>query len=65
VSNPEEYRQQAAKCILVAEDCDNSTSRISLMQMAQAWLRLAEHAEKNSPVRLVYETPEEQTRRSA
>jgi hypothetical protein len=35
------------------------------MEMAQAWLRLAEQAEKNSRARLVYETPDEQTQRSA
>jgi hypothetical protein len=32
-------------------------SRLSLLAMAQSWLKLAEQAVKNSETTLVYETP--------
>jgi hypothetical protein len=54
----EEYRRRAAGCILVAEDSPNSAHRLTLMEMAQVWLRLAEQAEKNSRADLAYEIPE-------
>jgi hypothetical protein len=65
VSNAEEYRRQAAKCVLVAEDCQTSTSRLALMEMAQSWLLLAGQADKNSHLDLVYESPPAQTLKSA
>src|SRR5207248_3008231 len=37
-------------------------TRITLLAMAAAWLRLAEQAERNSRLDLVYETPRERTR---
>jgi hypothetical protein len=35
------------------------------MEMAQAWLRLGEQAEKNSQLDLIYETPPAKQQRSA
>jgi hypothetical protein len=51
----DEYRQNAAKCLELADNSTEHGTRLGLMEMAQAWLRLSEQAEKNS--RSEYETP--------
>jgi hypothetical protein len=56
VSKQEEYMRHAAKCILLAEDSESSLTRLPLMEIAQAWLRLAGHAEKNERVTAPAET---------
>jgi hypothetical protein len=53
----EECRRHAADCIAVAERVADSDSKARLLEMASAWLRLAEQADKNSKTDLVYETP--------
>jgi hypothetical protein len=53
---PAEYRQSAARCLAVAELSDGLTKKV-LLEMAGAWQRLAEQAEKNLTLDLVYETP--------
>jgi hypothetical protein len=58
MSNPEEYRRRGAGCVLMAENTPDSAHRLALMEMAQAWLHLAEQAERNGHTDLVYETPE-------
>lgn len=60
LSAPEEYRRKAAQCVLVAEDTNDIGSRLLLLQMAHAWLLLAEQAEKNTKLDLTYETPPSQ-----
>ena len=65
MATSEEYRQHAAKCVLLAEETNNPGTRLALMEMAQAWLRLAEQAEKNSKLDLVYETPSPRRTRAA
>jgi hypothetical protein len=57
MSKPEEYRRKAAQCFLVAEETTSVANRLALMEMARAWLHLAEQAEKNSHSDLTYETP--------
>jgi hypothetical protein len=57
MSHAEEYRRHAAGCILLAEETTNPASRVCLMEMAQAWFRLAWQAEKNSQANLTYEGP--------
>ncbi|MGB7175847.1 MAG: hypothetical protein WBD33_03265 [Xanthobacteraceae bacterium] len=54
------YRKHAAQCIEIALRAPVET-RLELLNIAQAWLALAEHAEKNvqAPT-AVYETPEQQ-----
>jgi hypothetical protein len=61
MASAEEYRRRGAGCVLMAEDTPNSAHRLALMEMAQAWLHLAEQAEKNGRTDLVYETPEHPT----
>ncbi len=51
------YRLHAAKCIQIAHQSSNPESKLALLDMAQAWLALAEQAAKNSDIVLVYETP--------
>jgi len=58
MSSAEAYRRRAAGCILIAEESTNSSHRLALMEMAHAWFRLAEQADKNGRTDLVYETPE-------
>jgi hypothetical protein len=57
MSKQETYRHNAAKCLEMADKTSDVAIRIALVDMAHVWLRLAEQAEKNSHLDLVYETP--------
>jgi hypothetical protein len=50
------YREYAAKCLVIAKDEQDLAERLVLLDMAQAWLALAEHAAKNAAL-VVCETP--------
>jgi hypothetical protein len=39
------YRGYAAECLALAETVENHDRKIVLVDMAMAWLKLAEHAE--------------------
>jgi hypothetical protein len=52
------YRVHAAQCILLAQKTEDADSKMALLDMAHAWLALANQNDKNSQVTLVYETPE-------
>ena len=43
-----EYRRCALECVEMANAMDNPAHRVVLLQMAQAWVRLAENADKKS-----------------
>jgi hypothetical protein len=43
-----EYRRYAAECLLIADGITNAESRILLLAMAQAWLKLARRAEEDA-----------------
>jgi len=43
-----EYRRCALECVEMANAMDNPAHRLVLLQMAQAWMRLADNAEKKS-----------------
>ncbi len=43
-----EYRRCALECVEMANAMDNPIHRLVLLQMAQAWMRLAENADKKS-----------------
>jgi hypothetical protein len=45
VSNPARYRRYAAHCIEMAKAVDLPTDKASLLDMAEAWRRLADHVE--------------------
>jgi hypothetical protein len=53
----DEYRRHALDCFRIAEVTADSRYRITLLNMAQSWLLLAQQAEKNLSTNLVYETP--------
>jgi hypothetical protein len=57
-SSAELYRANAKSCAELARKVVEAESRIALLDMARAWLALAEQAEKNSATTSVYETPE-------
>jgi hypothetical protein len=50
------YRVRAQHCLDIAAGLDSSRSLV-LLEMAQAWLRLAAQAERNQKNNIVYETP--------
>jgi hypothetical protein len=52
------YRLYAARCIEVSRHILDTDSRAAMLSMAQAWIALADQADKNSETALVYETPE-------
>ena len=55
------YRIYAAQCVELARKAPDPETRLALLNMAQAWLVLAEHANKNmhAPT-LIDEPPERQ-----
>jgi hypothetical protein len=53
----DEYKRRAVECLKLAEQVADQSSKAKLTDMAAAWLRLAEQAEKNSRAFLVYEPP--------
>lgn len=51
------YRVYAAHCVESAKATSEFTSKLVLLEMARAWLDLADQAEKNGENRHLYETP--------
>ncbi|MGA2894461.1 MAG: hypothetical protein ABSE22_16465 [Xanthobacteraceae bacterium] len=46
MTKAEQYRRYAAECIRLAQQSQNPAEKDTLLQMAEAWRRLAERAEK-------------------
>jgi hypothetical protein len=44
----QQYRRNAAECVLLVDDTLGPDDRLILMQMAAAWLRLAGQSDKDS-----------------
>jgi hypothetical protein len=57
VTNRDEYRQHALECLRLAHATNEPATRAVLTDMATAWIKLGEQAEKNGQTDLVYETP--------
>jgi hypothetical protein len=53
----ETYRRHAVQCVRLAEHVTDPALRVEFIEMAQAWQHLAEQAEKNSKLDVVYEPP--------
>jgi hypothetical protein len=51
-----EYRDRAAECLHLAHGLKDPQQRAILREMARAWLRLSDQAEKNSQADLSYKT---------
>jgi hypothetical protein len=49
------YRGFAAQCLVLAQHQHIAGDRLALINMAQAWVALAEQAEKNEPLFMVNE----------
>ena len=45
-----EYRRYAAECVLIADGMTSPGHKVSLLAMAQAWLKLARRAEDDAPL---------------
>jgi hypothetical protein len=56
-SQADEYQLRAAQCTRLAQTAKDPQAKLMLLEMARAWLVLAEQAMKNSETVLVYETP--------
>lgn len=52
------YRGYAEQCVALANDRDSAAEKLSMLNMARAWLDLADLAVKNERRQVVYETPE-------
>jgi hypothetical protein len=48
MSKADQYRHYAAECIRLAQQTQISSEKETLLNMASAWRRLAEHAESMS-----------------
>jgi hypothetical protein len=44
-----EYRRYAAECVLIADGMTSPGHKVSLLAMAQAWLKLARRSEDDAP----------------
>ena len=53
----DEYRVKAAELNALAKDEPDQLARANYINLALAYLRLAEQAEKNAATDIVYETP--------
>jgi hypothetical protein len=53
----EQYRKRARNCLDMARTLADRRRKLIALDMAQAWLKLAEQAEKNRTADIVYETP--------
>lgn len=57
MNKPDYYRQYALECLRLANDTHEPSMKAVLIDMAQAWIRLAEQAHRNRQLSLVYEAP--------
>jgi hypothetical protein len=56
------YRLYAGRCVEIAQRVEETSAKLALLDMAQAWELLAEQAAKNSETVIVYETPDRKLR---
>ena len=54
------YKLRAAHCFMLAKRATAREAKLVLLDMARAWLLLADQSQKNHQTVLVYETPEQQ-----
>ena len=59
-----EYLVRARQCLGMARDAE-TTRKVILLEMAQAWTRLAQQAERNERTEQVYERARRQARRNS
>jgi hypothetical protein len=59
MNDPDDYRRFAAECMQIAREATDPQARASFLDMARAWVLLAEHAEKGAGK---YRDPESEDR---
>jgi hypothetical protein len=42
-----EYKKLAAECVRIAQDMNDSTSKVQLLEMALSWIELSEYAARD------------------
>jgi hypothetical protein len=52
------YHGYAAQCWLFAQQQDNAGDKLALIDMAQAWVALADYVEKNESLFALYDAPD-------
>jgi hypothetical protein len=52
------YKAYAAECLEIAQKSDDREGKIALLDIARAWLALADQHDKNSQTTLVDDAPE-------
>jgi len=55
--SPGEYRENAARCMALAEQLTDGSVKKSMLGMAALWLRLADQAEKYLVTDVAYDRP--------
>ena len=53
-----QYREYAARCFHLAQRQETAGEKLALIDIAHAWSSLAEQAERNEALVVVYQTPE-------
>lgn len=53
------FRGYAAQCLVVAQHQHRAGDRLTLINMAQAWVALADQTEKNASLFAMYEIPDD------
>jgi hypothetical protein len=59
------YRRYAAECLLISDGTTDPQNRISLLAMAQAWLKLAQRAEQAASANPLDQPPSAEASSSA
>jgi hypothetical protein len=57
VSRPDYYRQYALECLRLANESNEPSTKAVLIDMAQAWIKLVEQAQRNRRLDLVHPPP--------
>jgi len=57
VSRSDYYRQYAQECLRLANETHEPNKKAVLIDMAQAWIRLVEQAQRNRQLDRVHPTP--------
>jgi hypothetical protein len=60
-----QYLAAAAECVRLAGQISDPVRKLMLVDLAATWVRLAEQADKNEHLDLVYETPSSAQRSAA
>jgi hypothetical protein len=60
-----QYLAAAAECVRLAGQMSDPVRKLMLVDLAATWVRLADQADKNKHLDLVYETPSSQRAASA